>query len=509
MMAWLSVAVALLLPWLAVVLWLRLLWCEPAPGRWPMMIGYGGVLGPLLSALLLYLTGSLGLPLRVWPTLVLLLIAVVAAGWLLWRPRFHPGNRAGVNAQAPPGKLPSVAFAMPAWQWALFVLLLIWVLIRFAGLALEVWWQPLYPWDAWTTWAVRARVWTELQSLVPFVSSRDWLGDPAAAAYTIDAWAYPPTVSLLATWPALAYGAWNETAANLPWIGCALSLALAFYGQARRWGALPLGTLVAVWLLFSLPLLNTHIALAGYADLWLATVLGLALMAFLHWTRDRDWRQGLTALVLVLCLPLIKDEGLVWATFFIPALLALWLPVRGWLLLAAVLVALAIGIWIAGGLSLRLPLLGEFSIAPDRIQVPGIGDFAVAYQGDWRPIWKHLVGRSSWHLFTVLLLFSLAVTLRRVLRAGPSEPWLRAGLAWVVAALVAFYLLFFWTEAAEWAVKGTSVNRVMLQFAPALLFWMLTVWRAGRPSNRHRSSLRTTRSLSSGPGQPGQGSEDW
>ena len=475
-MAWISVAVALLLPWLASVLWLRLLWSEPAPGRWPMLIGYGGVLGSLLTALLLYLMGSLGLALRVWPALSLFMLAIAGAGLLLWRSRAHPSNRAGIGAEPSPDKLQSVAASMPAWQWVLFALLLVWLLIRLMGLALEVWWQPLFPWDAWTTWAVRARVWTELQALVPFISPRDWLGDPTAAAYTIDAWTYPATVSLLATWPALAYGAWNETAANLPWIGCALALALGFVGQARRWGASPLEALVAVWLLFSLPLLNTHIALAGYADLWLGTLLGLALMAFLHWARDRDWRQGLMALVLVLCMPLIKQEGAVWATLFVPALLALWLPLRGWLLLAVLLAALALGVWLTGGLSLTLPLLGELSIAPDRIQVPGLGDYQWAYQGDWQPIWRHLFVFSNWHLLAFALLVALAVALYQALRGSPTEAWQRAGLAWVLAALLAFYLLFFWTVAAEWAAKGTSINRILLQFVPALVFWMLTLW---------------------------------
>jgi hypothetical protein len=479
-MDWFSVAVALLLPWLAGALWLRLLWTEPAPGRWPMLIGYGGVLGALLTAFLLHLMGSLGLALRVWPALIVFILAIACAVWLLWRSRTHPGQDMTAGRERISGEALPIVAAMPAWQWMLFALLLVWVLVRLSGLTLEVWWRPLYPWDAWTTWAVRARAWAELQSLVPFISPEVWLSGPSTSAYTISAWAYPSTVSLFATWPALAYGAWNETAANLPWIGCALALLFGFYGQARRWGASPLEALVAIWLLASLPLLNTHIALAGYADLWLGTLLGLALMAFLHWARDRDWRQGLIALGLVLCLPLVKDEGAVWAALFVPALVAVWLPLRGWLLLAALSAALGLGVWMGGwladGLRLTLPLLGELALAPDRIDIPGLGNFELAYQGDWQPIWKHLFVLSSWHLFALLLLLALALAIDQGLRGGLTEPWQRAGLAWVLAALLALYLLFFWTLAAEWAAKGTSINRILLQFAPALLFWMLSLW---------------------------------
>jgi hypothetical protein len=182
----------------------------------------------------------------------------------------------------------------------------------------------------------------------------------------------------------------------------------------------------------------------------------------------------------VLCLPLIKDEGAVWAALFVPALVAVWLPLRGWLLPAALSVALGLGVWTGGwladGLSLTLPLLGELTLAPDRIDIPGLGNFELAYRGDWQPIWRHLFVLSSWHLFALLLLLALTLAIYQVLRGGLTESWQRAGLAWVLAALLAFYLLFFWTAAAAWAAKGTSINRILLQFIPALLFWMLTLW---------------------------------
>jgi hypothetical protein len=46
----------------------------------------------------------------------------------------------------------------------------------------------------------------------------------------------------------------------------------------------------------------------------------------------------------------------------------------------------------------------------------------------------------------------------------------------VLGAIAAFYVLFFWTPAAEWVRLGTSGNRIMLHFAPALVFWLMTLW---------------------------------
>ena len=383
-MEWWRVGWALAIPWLAGALWVRVLWRDAPAGGWPLALGYGGLLGLLTVTLLLRAQTALGLPLDfIGPTVVLALLAV-AGGWRLWRrttfsvplsisPRFEPPRRCAPPLLIQGGEALSHPFlevqdgkaaprATVRWPQILFILLLAWLGVRFVGLALEVWWRPLYPWDAWSTWMIRSRVWSELGQLAPFVAPGRWLADATGSVYAIEAWTYPYTVSLLALWPTLAYGAWNETAANLPWLGCALALGLGFYGQTRLWGASALTALVFTWLLLSLPLLDTHVALAGYADLWLAAVFGLAVIAFFQWARNGDRRQGLLALLLALACPLVKLEGAVWWLLFIPALLAARL--RGWLWLAlvGVVAALGLGWWLAGGVAFGAPGLGEIRL---------------------------------------------------------------------------------------------------------------------------------------------------
>lgn len=46
-MAWWLVGLALLLPWLAMTLWLRLVWGNLSRGRWPLLLGYGDLLGTI------------------------------------------------------------------------------------------------------------------------------------------------------------------------------------------------------------------------------------------------------------------------------------------------------------------------------------------------------------------------------------------------------------------------------------------------------------------------------
>ena len=470
-MGWWGVALALGLPWLAGTLWVRALWREAPTGTWPLALGYGYLLGLLAATVLLRVQAEFGLPPGFWGPFVVMALLAVAGGGLVWR-------RAPVQPPhpnpPPPGGREFWRLELK-WQTLLLALLLVWIGLRLAGLALEVWWRPLYPWDAWTTWMVRPKVWAELQQLVPFVAPHHWLADPTGSAYTIDAWAYPYTVPLLALWPTLAYGAWNETAAHLPWFGCAVALGLGFYGQARFWGASALTALIFTWLLLSLPLLNSHVALAGYADLWMTAVFSLAAIAFFQWVRDGDRRQGLLALLLVLAGPLVKVEGAVWLLLFIPALLVARLRWPWLLATALAAAALGLGWWLAGGVVFSIPGLGEFRFTPELIQAPYVGRFGLGYRGSWDPVIMNFFVLANWHLLGYLVVLTAGVALALVVRRE-AERWRWAQATFVASSLLALFVLFFLTDAQLWAEQYTSINRVVLEFVPMWLFCVLTVF---------------------------------
>ena len=225
----------------------------------------------------------------------------------------------------------------------------------------------------------------------------------------------------------------------------------------------------------SVPLLNTHVALAGYADLWMATAYGLALMAFLQWVRGGDRRQGWLAILLMLICVAIKREGLVWAALFIPALPAAKLGKFSLLMVGGALVALGGLLWALGGLALEVPGLGAIRLSADLIQLPLIGEMRLENHAPWEPVLRQYFLYSNWHLFTYLVVLSLVAASVSLWR-NPDQAWLRAGLVWALGSIAALYFLFFWTDAYLWAVKATSINRLLLHFMPALLFWSMTVW---------------------------------
>jgi hypothetical protein len=73
------------------------------------------------------------------------------------------------------------------------------------------------------------------------------------------------------------------------------------------------------------------------------------------------------------------------------------------------------------------------------------------------------------------------VALNFAIRHGLAA-WQRAELTFIVASLLALFVLFFMTDAQRWAEQYTSINRVLLDFAPAFLFCILTAWVAPRPA---------------------------
>jgi hypothetical protein len=448
-MALFAAWIAILVPWALASVIVRRTCFSTGPGSVAASIGYGFFLGLLPAAGLFGLQGHLGLPLNPWP-----LIAAMAVVWVVvsWRVRSSWSISAPVLRRA--------LWPETRWSQILTISVMAWVAIRLATLAYAVSTYSLFPWDAWTTWALRAKVWTELGEWVPFVAPAVWLTDVEGVSRTTAAWHYPELPSWISAWAASAAGGWNEQAANAPALGALVALLAASFGQLRRWGASILTAWVAVWLLVSIPLVGSHVALAGYADLWVAAALGLSFMAFLSWIRDGGRSQLALTISLIILTALLKKEALVWVCLFVPAWLVSRLSARAFWLLPLLVIGLLLVLAQTQGFTVRIPMIGEFAFTAG---------------GEWR--WVLLQGFvfGNWHLFGYLLIALIAVSVVELI-GGRAEAWLRSGITWICGALLGFYVLFFWTAAAEWAIDGTSLNRILLQFAPAILFLGMAMW---------------------------------
>ncbi len=264
--------------------------------------------------------------------------------------------------------------------------------------------RPLLPFDAWSQWATKAQVWFDLGRVVPFVGQSAWFAPGDLLRYTDMHPAYPPTVPLLQAWTGLWLGRWDESPMNAPWIALFVALGFAFHGQLRRAGAGPVRAMFFTYLLLSLPFLNVHVALAGNADLFVATTYGLAAIALWQWVRTRDRSDLALAVLLAIVCANIKVEGLLWALTLLPPALAAWNRRAGLALVAAV----------------ALAGVGWFLFGPPRLELFGYV-LRTRVTNVSLPLAQHLFVMDNWHLLWYAALLVVAWRCRRLLLAPRSR----------------------------------------------------------------------------------------
>jgi hypothetical protein len=423
-----------------------------APGEIAWLAATGYFAGAYLLTLWMRALSLAGVRFGVVAIGLPLAIAGAALAWVAWRRQGRSlidAPRAALSALV---AAPDLAGAARFVWWLLLALLT----LRFALLGLEVAWHPLYPWDAWMQWATKARVWYELGRIVPFAGSEAWFaGD--GTIYFDAAPGYPPTVPLLQTWTCLALGRWDDALMNWPWWQIAVALALAVYGGLRSLRVSALAALVGTFFVASLPLANTHVALAGYADFPLAAYYTAAVLAFLRWHDGRDLRDAGLALLLAVACTEIKNPGIFWALTLVPGVAVALAPRH-----AARFAAIGFG-----SALLALLVLAQTSTTVFNYRLH------LDFDPDWVALGDSLFVLGNWHL---LWFGALAATLlaRRQLVAPALLP-----LTFVIAsgALFLFVALAF-TNARAWVTDQSTVNRATLHFAPIVVVFVMLAFRA-------------------------------
>ena len=429
------------------------------PGGIAWLIGAGGLAGLFLATLWLRVLSFAGIHFGIVAIALPLLVATLAlGGWAVRRGR----RGTPVSVREPlrdslsrmlaelSGRSQSGA-ARTLWR-----VLLAWLALRAALLFTEVVTHPLYPWDAWTQWATKARVWYELGHMVPFERADAWFA--AGGTTYFDAGPhYPGTVGLMQVLAGNFLGRWDDTLMNLPFWMLAVAFAFAVYGALRAMEFPALWALTGTWLVSSLPLANTHVALAGYADLPLAIYFCAAILACTRWLKTREPADAALALLLLAACPLLKIPGRVWALLAVPALIVGLLPRIGSRV-------------VAGGYAAAL--FGLLLLAQTSPVIMGY-HLHLEFAPDWKALANSFLLYDNWHL---LWYGAIAVALlgRSQLLAPQVAP-----LTVVIAGgviFVAFVLLF--TNARDWLSDQSTVNRATLHVAPLVVIWMLVVFRA-------------------------------
>jgi hypothetical protein len=433
-------------------------------GRHVALLGSGWVAGVYVAALGACLTGSMDTRQAFTIALPRLAgLAAIAWGAVLLRRRFAP-----VPLRTPATRDAISTLARVAW-WMLLAVIVVRLLMLGAEAAL----RPVFPWDAWSAWAVKPKSWMLLGRADEYVPLSTWLTDPAASVRTNAAWNYPEWLAWIEVWFASAAGGWNEPLVDVAWCGAFTALAMAAYGYWRGAGLAPLVALGLTYALVSLPLLETHVALAGYADLWVGVTLGLAVFAWSRWLMFRERGQWLLGIAFAACLPALKLEGAIWLLVFAAIVALELLPGRWRLRIAALAIAtLAIGL-LAGGFSVPVPGLGWVRIAWGKLMIPGIPPFELAWHPVGEATLSSLFALPNWHLLWYVLPLVVIWRWRVLLRDHAAR---MLGLL-LSAQLGLLFVLFFFTAASAWAEDFTSANRLVLQIVPCVFAFVAALLR--------------------------------
>lgn len=421
---------------------------EAGLGTW--ILGAGYVVGAFVLTLLMRGIAVTGTPLDIVSIGVPGLAIAGALSWLARRRSATGWRDATTDARH---TLIASALARPA-RIAWFALLA-WLAVRAGMLLVEVWTRPLYPWDAWSAWATKAKTFFALGTIVPFVDAAGW------AAATTPVWfdaapGQPVTLPLLQAWVAIAMGAWDDARIGLPWWLYFVSILLVVYGEVRRRGYAPLVSLAAAWLAGSLPLLGTQVALAGYADLPLAAAFTLATLAGIRAIGTRAPVDIAAAAVAIAAVALAKSSGWAWLVVALPGFAAAARGPAGYRRIALALAVVAIG---AIGVAARFPKAS-------------LGQVSFAYDPIWETLAVDSVLLANWHLLVVGIVGTIAFSWRRLLArdVAPLTLVVAAGAIWI-AMLTAF------PGVRYWGADGLGLNRAVLVLAPLAIVWMVVALR--------------------------------
>lgn len=430
-------------------------WREP--GIFPWLAGAAWIVGAFLLTLVMRGVAMAGLPFSVASIGVPGLAIVTAAGLLAWRRNGEGWRdtigivRDGVAARDLAGA------ARAAW----FVLLA-WLALRAAMLLVEVVERPIYPWDAWSAWATKAKVYFAERTIVTFGDAAQWMAAAPGTWYDA-APGQPATLPLVQAWIATAMGRFDDARVTLPWWLWFVALLLVTYGEARRRGVGRLPSLAAAWFAGSLPLMGAQVALAGYADLPTAAAFTLGALAGARAARTRAPVDALAATLALAAAASMKTSGWVWVVIALPGL-----------------AAAALGPAWTRRIAIAIPALAAAVVAVGaRFTDLSIGPVSLAFDPVFAALGTDGVLLANWHLLALGAVGTIVFAWRRLLdpAVAPLTLVVAAGAAWI-GLLGAFPWL------RNWGADSLGLNRVVLALAPVVSIWMVVALHAARTPQR-------------------------
>jgi hypothetical protein len=278
----------------------------------------------------------------------------------------------------------------------------------------------------------------------------------------------------------LGAGTWDHSYLFLPWFLVPINLGLALYGHLRLNGRSVLAATVACYLLLSMPFLNVHTALAGYADIWVAAAFGLAVFALGEWHQHRSSSYGILLLLMAVFCSQLKAPGIVLAliliAIFIRSLINLAHKTE-LVITCSLAVLIALMFWLT--VDVDIPHFGRLIIRTDFVSIPDLGSYSFEFHAVWDRFLESMFLMINWNIFWYLLAALVVSAIFRGDLLRRPEP---DTLATAAALAFIFLVLSFKEDLMDLTLLST-LNRALLYPIPALMFYLFkTSQRARSPA---------------------------
>ena len=351
----------------------------------------------------------------------------------------------------------ATSFTEPRYTIGFLVL----AVLYFLPLIAVQWSSDFLPWDAFTTWIYRAKLWVLTNQLMNLETIPEWLA-AGASGYAIDAAGYPLSVSAIAAFASSVTGNWHTPSATIPWLFATIASTFLIMGLAKTsMDGHPLGALAGAALLITTPIFHIHSLVPGYADIWLQGTSGMGLAALCVWSQRRDMSTLLLSLALLSLGIFFKNEGWMWLFVGLCSLAIMTSPRRHFLVSILLIFFSIAGLTLAAFFDLGFTRTWSFENG-----LLFFGDLEALGVRPKNPadyFFNETVLRGNYLL--LLPLYTLLVAWSVLLKKRQFYGYWLIG----VAAFSCILFIFSFSSFSIYAEIGTAFNRLMLQILPILV----------------------------------------
>lgn len=418
--------------------------------------GAGTYVGPVIVAGLMLASLKLGINPFSWVMLPLILTLILIA-WLIGSIPKRSATFEGLSiiSRRQQRRTPT--------QLSLIVCALLWLTATSSWLLIEAWKNPTLAWDAVWSWGLYAN-----SQIISALSDTPSL---------LESGVHPSTVVMISSWSAywashVQHSAFLYASNTLLYFGWILITLGLLVKLSKNW---LIGLLGAV-MVSSAPMIESHIALGGYADLWLATGLIAGLSFVLSAGKSNRKVPIATGIAIIISAAFIKANGFIYSALTISALFFGWLLLthKTWVWLILILATLASWWVLHAGFHISL---GVFHLAFD----PEISRIEVGNRFSLLSVTNPISAVVNiWHAFIISssfpFIFPLSLCLSPIFLAYAVKKG-QTHLVVLLAATMLFLGFFLLSQSlAEYFYKYSTVsNDTGLTRFSHTLYWLSSV----------------------------------